>query len=1015
MSSLFPVTWDQPPRERQLAAAQTYDYPEGHGPSVGIFFGFIAIFVGLVFTWVMAKTTFKKYINLPYTVIVFFFGIIISMVATHASDQSDPMVVSTKIWMNIDPDLMLYALLPPLLFAEAMKLDSHQVRMAFAPAALLALPGAAFGAYMQGLVCFYMLPNYSWDWLFCLMVGAVLSATDPVSVVSMLKSVRGGTTSTVKLTYLITGESLLNDGTALVVFEAIASTHYSTDFSVVMFFVKVLLISPFIGIAMGLISLEILKLARRRLSLEHNTVQIAVTISCAYMSFFVAQYILKVSGIISVCASGIILAWLAPSLYLQPEQLETVWHMLEWVGNTMIFAIAGLIVGKYSSAVTKNDILCIIIIYISMTFLRMLMLSICYPVTKWFHEEYSFKDVIFSTFGGLRGAISLSLVLIMEKHLDDYSDIKSTDYRYFNGTDGRRAMFIICAVVTLTICFNGSFCGSFFIWLYNSRLDNEVDEIIFHYVEKRIRRRAREFISDPNHELPPFDAEEVKQLCSVFSYHYSVAPDSKEAQDHKAAAKTLQDAEAGQATVEFEIDKTTGHEVMVARPSIKVNTNSPGKIEFEQGRQDSNSSIASGVGTNVDFTRFNSNSICKGTLQKFELNDELIMKFRAVFHGITRHCYMRQIQDGRVVRGSAVALALLHASRHGLEMCDSPGLHDWDSIVDTLELFDRERQRLLLIMNKFANWPRIFYFFRNWDEQYERDKVFIITSFLEAHNYAQKILARYLGEKGFVDSPEEQLIVRESTLLMREAQKTLDSIDPNVISFHATEMVARMVLNMADDIVMRFQEEGILNEQDSEDFFKKTNHDMKRIGSLHHRDEYITALKSDNLIAKKLPSMMSSDNFDIVQESYYSGKEGVSSENEKGGDDSPSREEQAARRAKDGWSWSRRRSVNGIEADGTGAPDIAAILSSDDSASSPVADKDSPSPPIDESAGSPKLHTKHGLYSSDGQGRLSLHVDSASMKKYAALRGDDDDNNNDTEMVNVSDIDVKADINKVDL
>ena len=85
---------------------------------------------------------------------------------------------------------------------------------------------------------------------------------------------------------------------------------------------------------------------------------------------------------------------------------------------------------------------------------------------------------------------------------------------------------------------------------------------------------------------------------------------------------------------------------------------------------------------------------------------------------------------------------------------------------------------------------------------------------------------------------------------MRKAQEHLNLIDQDVISFHATEMVARMVLNMADDIVLQFQEEGILSEKDSEEFFKKTNHDMKRIDQTHHRSEYLASLAYCDLAAK---------------------------------------------------------------------------------------------------------------------------------------------------------------------
>ena len=127
-----------------------------------------------------------------------------------------------------------------------------------------------------------------------------------------------------------------------------------------------------------------------------------------------------------------------------------------------------------------------------------------------------------STFGGLRGAISLALVLIIEKHLNDPdSDAEDGDTsRYFDAEHGRKAMVIICCCVFMTIVINGSLAGLFFQKLYGSRLSSDVDEIIFHYVEKRIRRKARDFISHTD-VLPPFDAEEVKKLCHCFDYHFS--------------------------------------------------------------------------------------------------------------------------------------------------------------------------------------------------------------------------------------------------------------------------------------------------------------------------------------------------------------------------------------------------------------------------------------------------------------------------------------------------------------
>lgn len=868
-------------------------------PALALIFSFFAVVVGCFFTFVLSRV---DGFQLPYTVWVFLFGIMISRIAIAQIENgsNDALMKSTEQWMNIDPDLLLYALLPPLLFDEAMKLDIHQVRLALPPSMLLAMPGAAFGAYMQGIVCYYML-GYDWVWLFCFMVGSVLSATDPVSVVSMLKSVSGGSTSTVKLTYLITGESLLNDGTALVIFEAIVSKHYSTQFSVVTFFIKVIFISPAIGVLFGLMTVFALRKAKHRLSPEDNTIQIAITIACAYISFFVSQWVLKVSGIISCCTAGVIIAWLAPALIIRPDNMEVIWHTLEWIGNTMIFAVAGLIVGKYAGDIDGSLLGSVVLIYITMMLIRLSMLAICYfPIKKIWISEYSWKDVLFSTFGGLRGAISLALVLIIEKHLNDPdSDAEDGDTsRYFDAEHGRKAMVIICCCVFMTIVINGSLAGLFFQKLYGSRLSSDVDEIIFHYVEKRIRRKARDFISHTD-VLPPFDAEEVKKLCHCFDYHFSTV--------ERTAAEDamLRSEKAGVGHVEFEESGSGKHKVahLVAGPDLErqsakketifglsdspartagasnkgkgsTDTKESGDGDVQAKRNNSSSSIASlafaivtgrnnssasltgsstnikldsreGSTSNIKANRMLSQSVyrSKQTIgEEYILNNDLIVKFRQVFHGITKHCYMRQVQNGRITRGSSVALCLLHASRHGMEKCDVPGLHDFESIQTSLEVFEREASYLRSILAYFPNKASVIGKMLNaLLETYVRDRVYILTSFIEAHNYAQRITVKYLGEKGIVDTEEEALIIAESNQLMKEARKMLAEIDIAVISFHATEMVTRMVLHMANDTVMQFQEEGILSEKDTEVFLEKSYEDLAHLHSDHHRHEFMKA------------------------------------------------------------------------------------------------------------------------------------------------------------------------------
>ena len=168
---------------------------------LSIFFVFFALTVGSGILYICSR-----FDNVfPYSVVIFTFGVVMSIVADIivAQQTGDPLTLATEQWIKIDPDVLLCAFLPALLFGEAMHLNFHQMKKAILPAALLAFPGAAFGAFVLAGFCY--LPSFPivWSWRLCFVVGAVLSATDPVSVVATLKGLSSSSTSTVKLTYLI--------------------------------------------------------------------------------------------------------------------------------------------------------------------------------------------------------------------------------------------------------------------------------------------------------------------------------------------------------------------------------------------------------------------------------------------------------------------------------------------------------------------------------------------------------------------------------------------------------------------------------------------------------------------------------------------------------------------------------------------------------------------------------------------------------------------------------------------
>ena len=173
---------------------------------VSILFVFFALTTGSIILYICSRFDHV----LPYSVVIFAFGTLVAIVADFLTKQQsgDVLILSTEQWIRIDPDVLLCSFLPALLFGEAMHLNFHQIRKAILPASLLAFPGAAFGAYILALFCYSNGLPVTWSWRMCFIVGAVLSATDPVSVVATLKGLSSSSTSTIKLTYLI-GKNML--------------------------------------------------------------------------------------------------------------------------------------------------------------------------------------------------------------------------------------------------------------------------------------------------------------------------------------------------------------------------------------------------------------------------------------------------------------------------------------------------------------------------------------------------------------------------------------------------------------------------------------------------------------------------------------------------------------------------------------------------------------------------------------------------------------------------------------
>ena len=128
------------------------------------------------------------------------------MWATFTSYEEE-FFTSLREWSNISPGLLLFLFLPALLFGDSMEMNIRHFRRICASAVLLAGPGSLLFTFLLAACLKHMIP-YSWSWDLCLVVGSILCATDPISVIALMKEA-GASPS---LNMLITAEALLNDG-----------------------------------------------------------------------------------------------------------------------------------------------------------------------------------------------------------------------------------------------------------------------------------------------------------------------------------------------------------------------------------------------------------------------------------------------------------------------------------------------------------------------------------------------------------------------------------------------------------------------------------------------------------------------------------------------------------------------------------------------------------------------------------------------------------------------------------
>lgn len=262
-----------------------------------------------------------RYINLPYTVMLVLGGLLLGVLHYLPEVQMSPEVVMTIF-------------LPILLFEAAINIEYSHLKADLKPILTFAVPGVLISLGVTAACMHY---GVHFPWPIALLFGSLIVATDPVSVLAIFKKL--GVPP--RLTALVEGESLFNDGTAVVAFQIVLAMVVTGSFSV-MSSIQQFLFVCFGGLAVGMVlsyaAIVVLE------KFDDHLLELMITTVLAYSAYLVAEHF-HVSGVIAVVSAGIMMGNLGWEKAMTPTTrvtISTFWEFAAFLINSLIFLLIGL-------------------------------------------------------------------------------------------------------------------------------------------------------------------------------------------------------------------------------------------------------------------------------------------------------------------------------------------------------------------------------------------------------------------------------------------------------------------------------------------------------------------------------------------------------------------------------------------------------------------------------------------------------------------------------------------------
>lgn len=336
-------------------------------------------------------------LRIPYTVALVIVGLLITF--------------QSVIKFELTPELILALFVPPLVFEAAFHLNLQELRRNLPAILLLAVPGVILTAFIIGGMLVFGLKL---SLPIALVFGSLIAATDPVAVVALFRTL--GVPK--RLSTLIEGESLLNDGTAIILFNLMLAIALTSQFDLidsVAGFFRISIGGIIVGLVLGWLIAQLIS------RVDNYLIETTLTTVLAFGSYLVAER-LGVSGVLAVVAAGLVNGNISPQGMSPTSRIVifNFWEYVAFLANSLVFLLLGLQVNITALLASWQSILwAILAVFIARIVvvygLSWLVKRVAEPI------PLSWQHIL--NWGDLRGAISLALALSLPVSLGAERDL----------------------------------------------------------------------------------------------------------------------------------------------------------------------------------------------------------------------------------------------------------------------------------------------------------------------------------------------------------------------------------------------------------------------------------------------------------------------------------------------------------------------------------------------------------------------------------------------------------------